>query len=103
MSLVDLAFRRTSEDRNISFEIIFQTTQVLEVICSSSLAFFSPSQVEMLIMRAISLGLLRGTIDEVDHIFSVTWVQPRILNIAQITEMGERIEKVLANPPNSLY
>jgi 26S proteasome regulatory subunit N9 len=88
MSLVDLAFRRTSEDRNIPFDFIAKTTQVREV--------------EMLIMRAISLGLLKGTIDEVDQIFSVTWVQPRILNIAQITEMGDRIEKWSAKVKNSM-
>jgi len=88
MSLVDLAFRRTSEDRNIPFDFIAKTTQVREV--------------EMLIMRAISLGLLKGTIDEVDQIFSVTWVQPRILNIAQITEMGDRIEKWSAKVKSSM-
>jgi 26S proteasome regulatory subunit N9 len=88
MSLVDLAFRRASEDRNIPFDFILKTTQVQEV--------------EMLIMRAISLGLLKGTIDEVDQIFSVTWVQPRILNIAQITEMGQRIEMWSAKVKNSM-
>ena len=43
-------------------------------------------------MRAISLGLLKGNIDQVDQFFSVNWVQPRILNLNQITEMGQRIE-----------
>jgi 26S proteasome regulatory subunit N9 len=47
----------------------------------------------MLIMRSISLGLLKGNIDQVDQIFSVNWVQPRILNLSQITEMGVRIEQ----------
>lgn len=45
----------------------------------------------MLVMRAISLGLLRGNIDQVDETFSVTWVQPRILDLTQISEIGVRI------------
>jgi len=79
MSLVDLSFRRTSTNRNIPFADIAKETQTEEV--------------EMLIMRSISLGLLKGNIDQVDQIFSVNWVQPRILNLSQITEMGVRIEQ----------
>jgi len=88
MSLVDLSFRRTSTDRNISFVDIAKTTQTEEV--------------ELLIMRAISLGLLKGNIDQVDQIFSVNWVQPRILNLSQITEMGVRIEEWTAKVKSSM-
>jgi len=88
MSLIDLAFSRTSGNRNLSFVDIAKATQVEDV--------------ELLIMRAISLGLLKGRIDQVDQIFSVVWVQPRIMNIAQITDMAERIDQWTSKVKNSL-
>lgn len=42
-------------------------------------------------MRALSLGLIKGVIDEVDGIFTVTWVQPRILNKDQITQLNQKL------------
>ena len=42
-------------------------------------------------MRALSLGLLRGSIDEVDGIFTVAWVQPRILNKEQISQLNQKL------------
>ena len=38
----------------------------------------------MLVMRALSLGLVKGTIDEVDESVHMTWVQPRVLNTEQV-------------------
>ena len=34
-------------------------------------------------MRALSLGLIRGFIDEVDRVVTITWLQPRVLNTDQ--------------------
>jgi 26S proteasome regulatory subunit N9 len=50
-------------------------------------------QVEHLVMKALSLKLVRGSIDQVDETVAVTWVQPRILLPAQIANMGERLQK----------
>ena len=35
-------------------------------------------------MRALSLGLVKGVIDEVDQKVHMTWVQPRVLNTEQV-------------------
>ena len=40
----------------------------------------------MLVMRALSLGLVKGTIDEVDESVHMTWVQPRVLNTEQVKD-----------------
>ena len=49
-------------------------------------------QVEWLVMRALSLGLVRGSIDEVGGLVHVTYVRPRVLDDAQVVAVRERIE-----------
>jgi 26S proteasome regulatory subunit N9 len=50
-------------------------------------------QVEHLVMKALSLNLIRGSIDQVDQIVIVTWVQPRVLDKDQIDGMRKRLDK----------
>lgn len=42
------------------------------------------SQVELLVMKALSVGLVKGSIDEVDKRVHMTWVQPRVLDLQQV-------------------
>jgi hypothetical protein len=35
-------------------------------------------------MRALSLGLVKGSIDQVDKRVYITWVQPRVLDLNQV-------------------
>ena len=44
-----------------------------------------PTQVELLVMKALSVGLVKGSIDEVDRRVHMTWVQPRVLDLQQVT------------------
>jgi 26S proteasome regulatory subunit N9 len=48
-------------------------------------------EIEHLIMKALSLGLLRGTIDQVDEVAHITWVQPKVLDMTQISNMRQRL------------
>ncbi|AGO12666.1 AaceriADR191Cp [[Ashbya] aceris (nom. inval.)] len=47
--------------------------------------------VEHLVMKSISLGLLKGSIDQVEELVTITWVQPRIINEEQINKMKGRL------------
>lgn len=38
----------------------------------------------MLVMKALSLGLVKGHIDEVEQRVHMTWVQPRVLDLGQV-------------------
>jgi 26S proteasome regulatory subunit N9 len=35
-------------------------------------------------MKALSLDLVRGSIDEIEHKIYITWVQPRVLDGEQV-------------------
>lgn len=39
----------------------------------------------MLVMKALSLGLVKGSIDEIDQKVHMTWVQPRVLDLQQVS------------------
>jgi 26S proteasome regulatory subunit N9 len=43
-------------------------------------------------MKALSLNLIRGSIDQVDQTVNVTWVQPRVLDRDQIDGMRKRLD-----------
>ncbi|AQZ16738.1 RPN9 (YDR427W) [Zygosaccharomyces parabailii] len=75
MTLVESVFAKNI--RTLSFDDIAQA------------AHLPKDNVEHLVMRAISLGLLKGSIDQVNELVNITWVQPRIINSAQISRMRD--------------
>ena len=50
------------------------------------------NEIELLVMKALSLGLVKGTIDEVDQTVHLYWVQPRVLEKKQIESMKNRLD-----------
>ncbi|CAI2175681.1 5446_t:CDS:2 [Funneliformis geosporum] len=81
MSLIEAVFQRSSDNRTISFTSI----------CSVTL--LPPEEVEYLIMKALALKLIRGSIDQVKEEVMVTWVQPRVLDLVQIDGMRQRLQE----------
>lgn len=43
-------------------------------------------------MRAMSLELIRGEIDEIEQTITVSWVQPRVLTSAQVANMAQLLQ-----------
>jgi 26S proteasome regulatory subunit N9 len=78
-ALTETVFRRPPHDRAMTFTEIAQQTKV------------QPNEIEHLIMKALSLGLVRGTIDQVAEVARITWVQPKVLDKGQIVNMRERL------------
>ena len=51
-----------------------------------------PQEIEILIMKALSLGLLKGSIDQVAEVARINWVQPKVLDMKQIDNMRVRLK-----------
>ena len=79
-ALTEAVFRRPPHDRAMTFAAISQETNV------------QPQEIEILIMKALSLGLLRGSIDQVAEIARINWVQPKVLDMKQIDNMRLRLK-----------
>lgn len=80
LCLMEMTFKRPANHRQLSFDDIANTAQI------------GKNEVEWLVMRALSRGLVKGDIDEVDQKVHMTWVQPRVLDLTQITSMKERLD-----------
>ncbi|KAK4032649.1 hypothetical protein C8A01DRAFT_20299 [Parachaetomium inaequale] len=80
-ALTEAVFRRPPHDRAMTFATIAAETKV------------RPGEIEHLIMKALSLGLLRGTIDQVDEVAHINWVQPKVLDMKQIDNMRGRLKE----------
>ncbi|KAF2073090.1 hypothetical protein CYY_005614 [Polysphondylium violaceum] len=90
LALLELAFRTPSDQRSISFQKISNTTKL------------PLTEIEHLLMKALSLELIKGTINQVDQIIHVTWVTPRILDFNQIASMNQRITEWASKTKTSL-
>jgi len=74
-----MIFEVNKDERSLSFEKISQ-------LCKIDVA-----DVELLIMKAMSLGLIRGTIDEVAQVVHVDWCLPRYLNKSHLELMASKM------------
>eukprot|EP01111_Echinosteliopsis_oligospora_P002506 TRINITY_DN1374_c0_g1_i1.p1 TRINITY_DN1374_c0_g1~~TRINITY_DN1374_c0_g1_i1.p1 ORF type:complete len:382 (+),score=110.59 TRINITY_DN1374_c0_g1_i1:84-1229(+) len=81
LALMELAFKRPSDQRTISFSSVADASKL------------SIHEVEHLIMKGLSLKLVKGTIDEIDKTVTITWVQPRVLDVKQIGGMKDRLQQ----------
>lgn len=86
LALVNMVFQRPSAERTLTFEEVASEIQV------------SADQVELVVMRALSLKLIEGELDQVSQTLLVSWVMPRVLTEEQIkglsTRFGEWAVKV---------
>lgn len=51
------------------------------------------NEVELLVMKALAQGLVRGAIDQVAGIVNMSWVEPRVLDRNQISGMVQRLDR----------
>ena len=78
LAMVHMIFERPSSERTLRLADIALRIEMAE------------DQVELVVMRALSLGLIRGSMDQVDGTVEVTWVMPRVLDAAQLSDLAGR-------------
>lgn len=81
MCLIETIFQLSGDKRNLGFKAIAEGMHL------------SGEQVEHLLMRAMSLKLIRGVIDQVEETVSISWVQPRVLDRSQIAALRSRLDQ----------
>lgn len=79
MALIESVFRRPADDRTIPFDAIASETKL------------PVDEVEHLVMKALSLKLIKGSLDQVSQMARITWVQPRVLDRRQIEALQARL------------
>uniref|UniRef100_A0A8C5FKF0 26S proteasome non-ATPase regulatory subunit 13 n=1 Tax=Gadus morhua TaxID=8049 RepID=A0A8C5FKF0_GADMO len=80
LCVMEMTFTRPATNRQLTFAEIGQSAKI------------PVNEVELLVMKALSVGLIKGNIDEVDQKVQMTWVQPRVLDLQQIKGMKERLD-----------
>ncbi|KAF2862199.1 PCI-domain-containing protein [Piedraia hortae CBS 480.64] len=80
-ALTQLVFSRPPHDRSMTFATISAETRVQH------------NEIEHLLMKALSLGLLKGKIDQVAEVARISWVQPKVLDRDGVRGMQKRLRE----------
>ena len=90
ISFLELLFQVHKDDRSLSFDRISHNCQI------------DKNDVELLVMKSMSLDLIKGTIDEVDEVVHINWILPRYLSkdhlsimVGKLGEWSEKMENVI--------
>ncbi len=91
-ALLDLAFQKNKNERVLTYKEISQG-------CHCDI-----KDIEFLVIKALSSGLIKGYVDEVENKVVINWVQPKYLDREKISVLNDRIDlwiskanKVLGN------
>ncbi|KAK0071590.1 hypothetical protein PV325_012642 [Microctonus aethiopoides] len=81
LCLMEMTFKRQANNRQLTFGEISEETRL------------PIGEVELLVMKALAQGLVRGAIDQVAGTVNMTWVQPRVLDRTQIAGMVQQLDR----------
>lgn len=79
MSLLELILSKLSADKTFLFKEISAVTQI------------AMDEVELYVIKCFSLGLIKGSINQLQQVLVVTWMQPRVLNLDQVKNLYNRL------------
>lgn len=80
LCLMEMTFKRPANQKTLTFEEISRETKL------------PMKEIELLVMKALAQGLVRGSIDQVQAVVNMTWVQPRVLDRQQIAGMVQTLD-----------
>lgn len=79
IAFLELLFTVDKDERSISFSRIARDCNV------------NQNDVELLVMKAMSLELIKGQIDEVEELVHVDWIKPTYLSKGHLEIMVRKI------------
>ena len=79
IAFLEMIFQCGKDERSLPFAKIAEACQIEQ------------SDVELLVMKAMSLELIKGTIDEVIQVVHVDWIKPRYLNKGHLQIMVNKM------------
>jgi 26S proteasome regulatory subunit N9 len=80
IAFLEMIFELGKDERSISFTSIAHHCQI------------ESNDVELLVMKAMSLDLIKGTIDEVAQVVHIDWCQPRYLSKSHLQIMSKKMD-----------
>ena len=80
-ALLDLVFQKNKNERVVFYREIAAT------------CFCELDKIEFLLIKALSLGLIKGYIDEVENKLVVNWIQPKYLDREKIIILHDRLDQ----------
>jgi len=75
MAFLELAFNLPKNNRVIGFDALSKATSI------------PVEHVEFMVMKAMALLLIRGSIDQIKREVTISWVAPKVLETDRITIM----------------
>jgi len=80
VALLELIFKADKDQRSLTFQFISENCVVEE------------DDVELLVMKAMALNLIKGMIDQVERKVHIDWIKPRYLSKAHMEIMSRRLD-----------
>jgi 26S proteasome regulatory subunit N9 len=80
-ALLDLVFQKNKNERVLSYKEI------------STNCFCNYDKIEFLLIKALSVGLIKGYVDEVESRVVVNWIQPKYLDREKIVVLHDRLDQ----------
>ncbi|GBG32603.1 26S proteasome non-ATPase regulatory subunit 13-like B [Hondaea fermentalgiana] len=90
LCLMQTIFVRPPEDRLIPLKEIAYATRLED------------DQVEWLLMKAMSKGLIKGSIDQIDQTVQISWLKPRVLDPMQLETLRDKLVQWSENVDKTL-
>jgi 26S proteasome regulatory subunit N9 len=89
-ALLDLIFQKNKNERTVLYKEI------------SERCLIQNDKIEYIVMKALSLGLIRGHIDQVEQKVIVNWIQPKYLDKEKLTLLKGRFDNWITKAGNVL-
>lgn len=88
LALMDLAFRKNKNERVLSFDEIAKHCRI------------GLNEIELLVMKAINMNLIKGTIDQVSQTVEVCWVHSRVLDKTRMRLLMDKVDSWIDSTTN---